>query len=138
MKKVLFALIIVILITFGISTISMANNTVITNNEEKTNIVGEVSKLKEKAQSELEDYTERYGSESYGLTAYILKKVQIFSIPFCFLGVAISAIYQYVIGIRKLDTRDKGFYSLVGFVTLFVICQLLPLVFVIVIKGWRG
>ena len=138
MKKVLFALIIVILVTFGISTVSMANNTVITNNDEKTNIVGEVSKLKEKAQNELEDYVEKYGSESYGLTAYILKKIQIYSIPFCFLGVAISAIYQYIIGIRRLDTRDKGFYSLVGFVTLFVICQLLPLVFVIVIKGWRG
>lgn len=94
--------------------------------------------MKEKTQRELDDYIERYGSESYGLTAFILKKVQIYSIPFCFLGVALSAIYQYVIGIRKLDTRDKGFYSLVGFVTIFVICQVLPLVFAIVVKGWRG
>ena len=136
MKKVLVALLIFIIL-LGISTISIANNTVIENQEE-SNIVGEVSKLKEKAKSELDDYVERYGNEGYGLTAYILKKVQIYSIPFCFLGVAISAIYQYVLGIRKLDTRDKGFYALVGFVTLFVICQLLPLVFVIVIKGWRG
>ena len=136
MKKVLVALFILI-IMLGISTISIANNTVIENQEE-SNIVGEVSKLKEKAKSELDDYVERYGNEGYGLTAYILKKVQIYSIPFCFLGVALSAIYQYVLGIRKLDTRDKGFYALVGFVTLFVICQVLPLVFVIVIKGWRG
>ena len=148
MKKVIVGLMIIVLMLLGISTISMANNveltsnastsnTIVTNKEEK-NIIGEVSKLKEKAQTELEDYIERYGSEAYGLTAYILKKVQIYSIPFCFLGVAISAIYQYVLGIRKLDTRDKGFYALVGFVTLFVICQVLPLVFVIVIKGWRG
>ena len=137
MKKVFVALLIVI-IMLGICTISFANNTVITNKDGETNIIGEVSKMKEKAKSELDDYVERYGNEGYGLTAYILKKVQIYSIPFCFLGVAISAIYQYVLGIRKLDTRDKGFYALVGFVTLFVICQLLPLVFVIVIKGWRG
>ncbi len=26
-----------------------------------------------------------------------------------FLGIAIGSIYQYVIGIRKLDVRDKGF-----------------------------
>ncbi len=146
MKKV-FVAILILIILLGISTISIANNTVITsetnnteeaNNTEGTNIIGEVSKLKEKAKSELDDYIDRYGNEGYGLTAYILKKVQIYSIPFCFLGVALSAIYQYVLGIRKLDTRDKGFYSLVGFVTLFVICQVLPLVFVIVIKGWRG
>ena len=138
MKKVLIGLIIALLIIFGISTVYATNNTQIVTSNEDRNIVGEVSKMKEKAQTELDDYVERYGSESYGLTAFILKKVQIYSIPFCFLGVALSAIYQYVIGIRKLDTRDKGFYSLVGFVTIFVICQLLPLVFVIVIKGWRG
>ena len=138
MKKAIIGLVIAIIIMFGINTVYATNNTDIIKNEEDRNIVGEVSKMKEKAQTELDDYVERYGSESYGLTAFILKKIQIYSIPFCFLGVALSAIYQYVIGIRKLDTRDKGFYSLVGFVTIFVICQLLPLVFVIVIKGWRG
>ena len=27
----------------------------------------------------------------------------------CFVGIAVGAIYQYVIGIRKLDIRDRGF-----------------------------
>ena len=156
MKKVLIAFLIIMLFTLGISTISMANNiedsneNIATNKNTNSNttnqsnstiengIVGQVTQIKEKAKYELEEYVERYGSEAYGLTAYILRKVQIYSIPCCFLGVALSAIYQYVLGIRKLDTRDKGFYALAGFVTLFVICQLLPLVFVIVIKGWRG
>ena len=139
MKKILLGLIIMILllgstIVYGTSVTSTNKG----NNAQESRITGAISTLKEKSQNELDSYIERYGSESYGLTAYILKKVQIYSIPFCFLGVALSAIYQYIIGIRKLDTRDKGFYSLVGFVTLFVICQLLPLVFAIVIKGWRG
>ena len=87
---------------------------------------------------ELKKYQDDYGSESYGLTAYILHKVQIYSIPFCFIGVAISGIYQYVIGIRKLDTRDKGFAIMASIVTVFVIAQILPLIFAIVVKGWRG
>lgn len=140
MKKVLLGVIIVLTILGTTAVYAAGNNTVNStdNTAAERNMVGEISKMKEKTQQELDDYVERYGSESYGLTAFILKKVQIYSIPFCFLGVALSAIYQYVIGIRKLDTRDKGFYSLVGFVTIFVICQVLPLVFAIVVKGWRG
>lgn len=155
MKKLLFVMV-VITIIIGIllintSTIFASNDIEITTINTKNNINtssqranennetdSEIYKMKENAQQELNDYIELYGSESYGLTAFILKQVQIYSIPFCFLGVALSAIYQYIIGIRKLDTRDKGFYSLVGFVTIFVICQILPLVFAIVVKGWRG
>lgn len=137
MRKVLLGVIIIFII-FGTTVVYGVQNSMVNNATEETNMVGEISKMKEKTQRELDDYVERYGSQSYGLTAFILKKVQILSIPFCFLGVAISAIYQYVIGIRKLDTRDKGFYSLVGFVTIFVISQVLPLVFAIVVKGWRG
>ena len=93
---------------------------------------------KDKEKKTLEDYQESYGSDTYGLTAYVLNKIQIFSIPFCFLGIAISAIYQYIIGIRKLDTRDKGFAIMISIITLFVIAQVLPLIFAIVVKGWRG
>ena len=86
----------------------------------------------------LEDYKKAYGDDTYGLTAYILNKVQIYSIPFCFIGITISAIYQYVLGIRKLDTRDKGFAIMISIITIFVIAQVLPLIFAIVVKGWRG
>lgn len=96
----------------------------------------QIIKMSETQKEELEDYVESYGSETYGFTAFVLNKIRIFSIPFCFLGIAISAIYQYVIGIRKLDVRYKGFYTMIAFITIFVICQVLPLVFVIVIKGF--
>jgi len=137
MKKIYIILTLVLIVT-GICTISRASSNVNINNTNNSVQSGQLVQMKEKTQSELDEYIEKYGSESYGLTAFVLKKVQVYSIPLCFLGVAISAIYQYIIGIRKLDTRDKGFYSLVGFVTIFVICQVLPLVFAIVIKGWRG
>lgn len=96
----------------------------------------QIIKMSENQKKELQDYVDDYGSETYGFTAFVLNKVRIFSIPFCFLGIVISAIYQYVIGIRKLDVRYKGFYTMIAFITIFVICQVLPLVFVIVIKGF--
>ena len=95
-----------------------------------------IIELKENATNSLEDYKEKYGSDAYGLVAYILNLVRIYSIPLCFLGIAIGAIYQYIIGIRRLDVRDKGFNLIIAFVTLLVIAQVLPLVFTIVTKGW--
>ncbi len=93
--------------------------------------------LKEKEMSSLEDYEEAYGSRSYGLTAYILHKVQVYSIPFCFLGILVGAIYDYVLGIKHLETKEKGLALMISFITIAVICQVLPLVFTIVVKFGR-
>ena len=98
----------------------------------------QIIKMKENAAKTLEEYKQKYGSDGYGLTAYILNLVRIYSIPFCFLGIAFSAIYQYVIGIRKLDTQEKGLVMMISFVTLLVIFQILPLAFAIVVKFGRG
>ena len=108
------------------------------NNDNKEGTVSELVEFKDNEKKTLEDYQNAYGSETYGLTAYILNRIQIFIIPFCFVGIAISAIYQYVLGIRKLDTRDKGFAIMISIITIFVIAQVLPLIFAIVVKGWRG
>ena len=94
--------------------------------------------IKEKNDNSLEDYKEKYGSDAYGVVAYILNLVRIYSIPLCFLGIAIGAIHQYVIGIRKLDTLEKGMGLIVTFVTLLIICQILPLAFAVFVKFGRG
>ncbi len=146
MKKltIVFAVIICI---FSTATVYGANvvttKTATTTNEAENTIVqsetmSQLVEIKNKEKKTLEDYKVAYGSETYGLTAYILSRVQVYSIPFCFLGIAISAIYQYVLGIRKLDTRDKGFTIMISIITIFVIAQVLPLIFAIVVKGWRG
>jgi len=72
------------------------------------------------------------------MAAYILDIVRVYSIPFCFIGIAIGSIFQYVLGIRKLDVRDRGFMLIITFVTILLICQVLPLIFAIVVNGWRG
>src|SRR5574344_201629 len=93
--------------------------------------------IKENELKSMDDYKEAYGNATYGTVAYILNKVRIFSIPFAILGIAVSAIYEYVIGLRHLESRDKGFNSMIAIVTLLVICQVLPLIFAIIVKGWR-
>lgn len=115
-----------------------ATNTSVGNEIISQETKSQLIEIKDKELKSMEDYKEAYGSDTYGLVAYILDKVRIYSIPVAFLGIAISAIYQYVIGIRKLDVRDKGFSAMIGIVTMLIICQVLPLIFAIVVKGWRG
>lgn len=150
MKKLLMSMMIafVMMFTVNIGIVSatndtVTNNAVTTNTATNTNKVissetqGELKEFKEKSTKEVQDYIERYGSDAYGITAYILDKIRMYSIPLCFVGIAVGAIYQYVIGIRKMDVRDRGFGVVIAFVTLLIICQILPLIFAIVVKGWR-
>lgn len=136
MKKTL-AIITVILCVLCTSVV-FATNVQNTNNDAKKTATSGVAEGVKREKQTLEDYKQAYESDAYGLTAYVLSRVQIYSIPFCFLGIAISAIYQYVLGVRKLDTRDKGFTIMISIITIFVIAQVLPLIFAIVVKGWRG
>ena len=139
MKKKIATIIILIIfilglcsiITFGANTDS---NMVDIKNDSTVNLV----QIKDRELETLKDYQDSYGDATYGLVAYILNIIRLYSIPLGFVGIAISGIYRYIIGIRKLDVRDKGFGAMIGIITVMVICQVLPLVFAIVVKGWRG
>lgn len=116
------------------SSNSNARSSEIISNETK----GQLVSLTNKELQSIKDYQEAYGSDTYGLVAYILDKIRVYIIPFTFLGLAISGIYQYITGMRNLEKRDKGFNGMIAIITVFVICQVLPLIFAIVVKGWRG
>ena len=133
MKKVVTIVILLMtIVIFGCSQVYATENIIDEQNE------SQLIKIKENTAKTLEEYKQKYGSDAYGLTAYILNLIRIYSIPLCFLGIAVSAIYQYVIGIRKLDTQEKGLVMMVSFITILVICQILPLAFAIVVKFGRG
>ena len=132
MKNVI-AIFAIVFCLFSICSV-YANNIQVIDKETESKLV----EIKDKELKEKQDYVEAYGSESYGMTAYILNKVRVYSIPCCFIGIAVAAIYQYAIGIRRIDIRDRGLHLMIGFITILVICQILPLVFAIVIKSWRG
>lgn len=101
----------------------------------KAESTGRLLEIKTHELNTIEDYKDKYGSDTYGVTAYILDRVRVYSIPLVFIGIAFSAIYQYIIGLKKLDVRDKGFNSMIAIVTIGVICQVLPIVFAIVITS---
>ena len=133
MKKIMITmLLLLMMVILGCNQVYATENVIDAKNE------SQLIEMKENAAKTLEEYKQKYGSDAYGLTAYILNIIRIYSIPFCFLGIAISAIYQYVIGIRKLDTQEKGLVTMISFITILVICQILPLAFAIVVKFGRG
>ena len=103
----------------------------------KSDQATELLEIKQTAKSTLDDYIDKYGSRPFGVAAYILNGIRIYSIPFCFVGIAIGAVYQYVLGIRKLDVQEKGLAMIASFVTILLICQVLPFIFAIVVNGWR-
>ena len=135
MKKVI-AVIFIILVIFGTVSVyaTNTNNNALSAETATSNLV----ELKDKAWKSMQDYQAAYGNDTYGMVAYFLNIVRIYSIPFGFVGIVMAAIYRYVIGIRKLDVQDKGFGVLVAIITVMVICQVLPLIFAIVVRGWRG
>ena len=135
MKKIL-AIITVFIVIIG--TFLVATNVYAVEQAIDEETESKIVEIKDNAAKSLEDYQEKYDSDVYGLVAYILNLVRIYSIPLCFLGIAIGAIHQYVIGIRKLDTLEKGMALIVTFVTILIICQILPLAFAVFVKFGRG
>ena len=144
-KNVTIIITVIMVLLFGTMTINLAN-TVNSTNQYTNNTISEESKeesaatkligIKEEQLKSLDDYKAKYGSDTYGMAAYVLHLIQIYSIPIGLVGIAFCAIYEYVIGMKRLDIRDKGFNLIIAFVTILVIAQVLPLVFTIVTKGW--
>ena len=134
MLKKVIVLTMILLMIIGMSTVYATTGEEVLSSDQAAEIVS----MKESSKAKVQDYIEKYGSTPYGVAAYILNILRIYSIPCCFIGIAVGSIYQYVLGIRKLDTRDKGFALIVTFVTILLICQVLPLIFAIVVNFWTG
>ena len=133
MTIIMFVMLVGMLTIFSCSAYAVTGEEVL-NSTQATELV----EIKETTKGKLAEYIEKYGSTPFGVAAYILNIVRIYSIPFCFVGIALGSIFQYVLGIRKLDVRDRGFMLIITFVTILLICQVLPLIFAIVVNGWRG
>lgn len=137
-RKISMIIIMFVMVVGMISSFSNSYATVTGNEVLNSTQATELVEIKETTKGKLAEYVAKYGSTPFGVAAYILNIVRIYSIPFCFVGIAVGSIYQYVLGIRKLDVRDRGFMLIITFVTILLICQVLPLIFAIVVNGWRG
>ena len=132
--KIIFGIVLIFIVIFLLTNFVHAATSQVMDNQTESKLI----EIKDNAKNSLEDYKEKYGSDAYGFTAYILNLVRIYSIPFGFLGITISAIYQYIIGVRHLENNEKGLVMMVSCITILVICQILPLAFAIVVKFGRG
>lgn len=133
MKKTIAVLLIIISL-LSINTVFAATANKL---EQKTET--ETAEIKDKMEQKKVEYTEKYGSEEYWFAGYIIEEiVQPYSIPLCFLGIAIGLVFQYVMGTRRLDYKHRGFGTVMIFVTVLIICQVLPFIYALVVKGWGG
>ena len=113
MKK---SIIILLIVLIAVSTlflgsfaqVNAANNGVNTNDIINDETKSQLVDLRDSELQSMEDYKQAYGSDVTGVVAYVLNKIRLWSIPLGFIAIAISAIYQYVIGIKHLENRDKG------------------------------
>ena len=133
MKKTI-TIVLIILCLLSINTAFATETNTLENNKQN-----EVVEIKDKMKLKEEEYTQKYGSNAYWLAGYIIEEiVQPYSIPLCFVGIAIGLIFQYVMGTRRLDYKHRGFGAVIIFVTILVICQILPFIYALVVTGWRG
>lgn len=134
MKKTI-AVILIILCILSIGTVVFGTEVTTLENNNKN----DVEKMKSKMEVKREEYTEKYGSDAYWLAGFIIEEiVQPYSIPFCFIGIVVGLLFQYVLGTRRLDYKHRGFSTVIVFVTILLICQVLPFIYALVVIGWRG
>ncbi len=134
MKKTI-AVILIILCILSIGTVVFGTEVTTLENNNKN----DVEEMKSKMEVKREEYTEKYGSDAYWLAGFIIEEiVQPYSIPFCFIGIVVGLLFQYVLGTRRLDYKHRGFSTVIVFVTILLICQVLPFIYALVVIGWRG
>ena len=115
--------------------IQYTNNTINESTKAEESTATILLNIKDEQLKSVDDYKAKYGSDVYGMVAYILHLVQQYSIPLGIVGIAFCAIYEYVIGVKRLDIRDKGFNTMIAVITIIMICQILPLIFTVVVKS---
>ena len=113
-----------------------------TNTNTKIEIMPETSKtrllgLRDSSLKTLEKYRNEYrNSIIYGTIAYILHMLSLISIPILVILLIVSYVYDSVIGLKTRSLYNKGRLIRFHVLTFFVACQLMPLIFATVIKGW--
>ena len=110
MKKITQAILILVFMCMCLCTTVYATSNETSQGTLKSESTGKLLEIKKHELSTMEDYKEKYGSDTYGVTAYI-------------------------IGLKKLDVRDKGFNNIIAIITIGVICQILPIIFAIVVTS---
>ena len=115
-----------------------------TNVEEPITVLdsGELTQASEKIlenmskkDRKIKEYTLKYNDVNFARVAYWLDWIQLYSIPLFIIGIAIGAFNFYIIGEKKLDKKEQGFSIMRAVLCIFVIFQVLPFLFALLVAG---
>lgn len=132
----------------GVENQTQQNGNTVLNNEQVTTVVegddalpqkqkSELLKMKDQSRDQLTKHKEKYKNNAvYGTIAYILNIVRLASVPFFIIGYLISIVYEFIVGMKRREMVRKGRGMRITLVSTFVMAQVLPLIFAIVIKFW--
>mgnify|MGYP000110492722 CR=1 FL=1 len=113
-----------------------------TDAKQKVEIMPETSRtrllgLRDSSLKTLEKYKNEYrNSIIYGTIAYALHMLSLISIPVLIILLIVSYVYDSVIGLKTRSLYNKGRVIRFHVLTIFTVCQVMPLIFATVIKGW--
>lgn len=97
----------------------------------------ELLKMKSKSRDSLEKYKQKYKNNViYGTIAYVLNIARLASVPVFVVGYLVSIVYEFIVGMKRREMVRKGRGMRITLVSAFVMAQVLPLIFAIVIKFW--
>lgn len=147
-KKIMITFISIVIIIIAFTNYVQAENQITSNNtndasnsqikNQHNDIYNETNKIEDNVKIQLktvEDYAVRYGSQGAGICAYALEQVRKYSLPVGFVLIIIVAIKQYSTSLKE-NRNDKGIFVISSIVVIMIIAQVLPLIYLIVIKGW--
>jgi len=85
-------------------------------------------------EEKINDYKKRFnGNETNAIVLYYLELIREYSIPICFIGIAIAAFNFSIVGNKKLEKREQGFRMLVTIIVGLIVFQILPLLFALIV-----
>ena len=145
MKKTIFSIVTIVIITIFSASIMAAENT---NHSETINaesIVQTTDKnegieeLPDASKEILDSITEKdrkiselsdkYNDKTLGTVAYYLDRVRFYSTPIFFIFLTMGAFNFFIIGNKKLDKKEQGFGWITACIIGWVVFQCIPLVF---------
>lgn len=103
-----------------------------------TNAEGIVVEIDHKNNENLNKYIDKYGDTALGYAAYILNRIQVYSIPVCTILFVIGAFLYWVISAEKYIEATKGYGYIVSSIIFLAIAQIVPLIFALIVTVGRG
>ena len=145
MKKIIFSIFTIVIITIFSTSLIAAENTnpsEMVNNESIVQTTDKNESLEEltgaskeiidsitEKDRKISELSDKYNDKTLGTVAYYLDRVRFYSTPIFFIFLTIGAFNFFIIGNKKLDKKEQGFGWITACIIGWVVFQCIPLVF---------